>query len=211
MLKQLNKFLDTKDKFIVLRLIFLIFIENIIETLALICIPMLVLIIQGKNFFKEFINNNEFLKTINISIENITFDEITNYFLIIFFFLISLRFVLKIFNQRILSNFVKNLIVEKSSFFFKNFFNTKYDLIQKYKVSEIQITIEQIELIARAILQFLQIIKEVVIILLIFITIFFKSWLVGLVVIFFLFFSSSIFLLLIKKKNNKFIFINKRF
>jgi ATP-binding cassette subfamily C protein len=193
MIKSIYLSLDKSEKIKIIYLFFLSLIENIIEIIAISTIPILFLLIQGETFFFNFLEEKNifFLKKI---IVNYSYKELINYSCFFLIFLYLIRLIFKIINLSKISKFIGNSTSYKINDTINIFFSLPFEFNQNYKISDLQLILENIENINRSIVLIINMTKEIIILVFMFFLIFYQSTQIAIILLIF-----SIFLIYIFK------------
>ena len=170
-----QKILNRKEKITLLKIYFFSLIENLTELILIVSIPILFLLLQGHDVFINFLDKKNFI-WIDI-IKEYDYKLIINYFSIIFLFLIFLRLLFNFIFKATLSNFVSTSTANKIVSITKNFFLIPFENSNNYKLSDLQITLENSEMFYRVAINFIIFLKEITLLFLIIITIATQSFL----------------------------------
>jgi len=192
MIKLIYSSLANKDKLKVFFLLFFSLLENILEIIVIAFIPSLFLLIQDKESFINFFEEKNFFFFTKLT-ASYSHSQLIIYFFLLFILFFLIRAGIKILNTFMTSRFIGQLTSEKINNTINIFFSLPFEINQRYKISDLQLLLENIEFINRSIVQLINLTKEIIILLFLFILIFYQSLHVALVILVFAIFFIGIF------------------
>ena len=158
MIKLIYLSLKKKEKLKVFFLFFFSLFENILEIIVIAFIPALFLLIQDKetflNFFEE--KNIFFFSKLN---DNYSHSQLIIYFFLLFILFFLIRAGIKILNAFMTSRFIGHFTSEKINNIINIFFSLPFEINQRYKISDLQLLLENIKFINRSIVLFINLKK----------------------------------------------------
>jgi ABC-type transport system involved in cytochrome bd biosynthesis fused ATPase/permease subunit len=182
-----------KLKFFVLFLFSLL--ENILEIIVIAFIPTLFLLIQDKVSFLNFLEEKNIFLFTKLT-ANYSHSQLIIYFFLLFILFFLIRAGIKILNAFMTNRFIGQLTSEKINNTINIFFSLPFEINQRYKISDLQLLLENIEFINRSIVLLINLTKEIIILLFLFILIFYEAPYVALVILVFAIFFIGIFKIL---------------
>ena len=174
MIKKILTLLTPKQKVKVLLLFLISIFENIIEITAVAMVPIIFLVLQGNDVFFNFVNDkNIFFMSSFLSV--LSYKEVVNYVCVAAIFLFVSRLCIKLLFNFYLLKFVGDSTSFKINNILSIFFSLPFSTTSKYKISDIQLVLENLELCFRTMSGLITVAKESVILIFLLIFIFFQS------------------------------------
>lgn len=192
MIKLIYLSLKKKEKLNVFFLFFFILLENILEIIVIAFIPTLFLLIQDKKSFLNFLEEKNIFFFTKLT-ANYSHSQLIIYYFLLFILFFLIRACIKILNAFMMSRFMGRITSEKINSTISIFFSLPFEINQRYKISDLQLLLENIEFINRSIVLLINLTKEIIILLFLFMLIFYQSSHVALVILVFAILFISIF------------------
>lgn len=174
MIKSIYLSLDKSERIKIVYLFFLSLIENIIEIVAISSIPILFLLIQGENFFFNFLEEKNFFFIKKILV-TYSYKQLISYSCFFLLFVYLIRLIFKIINLSKISKFIGNSTGTKINNTINIFFSLPFEFNHNYKISDLQLILENIENINRSTVLIINMTKEIMIVFFMFFLIFYQS------------------------------------
>lgn len=192
MIKLIYLSLKIKEKLNVFFLFFFSLLENILEIIVIAFIPTLFLLIQDKKSFLNFLEEKNIFFFTKLT-ANYSHSQLIIYYFLLFILFFLIRACIKILNAFMMSRFMGRITSEKINSTINIFFSLPFEINQRYKISDLQLLLENIEFINRSIVLLINLTKEIIILLFLFMLIFYQSSHVALVILVFTILFISIF------------------
>ena len=174
MIKLIYLSLTKKEKLKFSFLFFFSLLENILEIIVIALIPTLFLLIQDKVSFLNFLEEKNIFLFTKLT-ANYSHSQLIIYFFLLFILFFLIRAGIKILNAFMTSRFIGQLTSEKINNTINIFFSLPFEINQRYKISDLQLLLENIEFINRSIVLLINLTKEIIILLFLFILIFYEA------------------------------------
>jgi len=183
MIKKIFNILSPKQKIKIFFLFLHGILDNVIEILAIGMVPIIFLVLQGGETFFNFTDSKN-LFFLNSYLRKLSYEDIVTHVCIAAIFIFLSRFLIKLFFNYYLLRFVGNSTGKEINNILTTFFSLPFEITSKYKISEIQYILENIEHCFRLIITLLNAAKEFVILIFLLILIFIQSPYVAAVIFF---------------------------